>query len=92
MACTIKRGDEEYRLKLDGGVTMTVTDDHDNEATVQYQPGRFIAHSPNDGRSVALRSPGEAVEEAIQLLREYRDQMTNDQAHEALAKFIEQCQ
>ena len=89
MQCTIERAGEKYDLTLDLGTTLVVTDNQKNRATVQYVNGQYVAYGP--ASSVVGRSLDDAVTQAVRLLTQHRERMSDAQAYEAMVTYMEKC-
>ena len=91
MECLVKRDGEEYRLELvDGGSAATVIDERGVKVTIKHGSGNFDVRLPN-GWGSWVPSMEQAVGRAIRLCQESKSQLTEAEAREQMAKYIEEC-
>ena len=84
----IKRNDEEFVVELsEDEKKVTVTDERGTTVTIDYDSGNLNVRLPN-GWGSWVPSMESAVERAVRLCLESREQLTADSAYEEMVDYV----
>ena len=86
----IKRGGEEFIVEVSADVkNATVTDERGTRVTITYNSGHLNVRLEN-GWGNWVPSMRRAVELAVDLCFESRDQLTGDQAYQEMVDYVKE--
>ena len=84
----IKRSGEEFAIEIsEDEKTAKVTDERGTTVTIKYSSGNLDVRLPN-GWGSWVRSMEQAVERAVRLCIESREQLTADQAYKEMVDYV----